>query len=346
MGRFGTVKGSARREPWGTSVELDDGLFRIRLNNPYGELLINSYAYRGPQMLVVVDPGWPWTLDALEVALRDLGLARSFEDVGAWLYTHTHIDHMGGAALLCDVSDAPHYAWAPVEQFTQKWHSFQDSYADWAPWGRVSFLDDDMEHLLRKRTETLQQRGELLLAVHGERVLHNFVGLQFGEQLVVDDLNFTFVDARGHDPYHGAYFEASRGWLFSGDVVIATPTPISAPMGDDLSLYEQSLDRLQALDASLLMPGHGVQRGGDLSLAFNRSREYQQHYRATALNVVQQATAPIDLYQIGLRSTPDRQPFERQSRWLVHLALLDTHLRKLVEDGVIERTAGPRYQMR
>lgn len=343
MSRFGTVKGSARREAWGTSVEVDEGLFRIRLDNPLGSLLVNSYAYKSAKSLLIFDPGWPWTLDALEAAVRDLGLAQSFVDVDAWIYTHTHIDHMGGAALLCDVSDAPHYAWSPVEQFASRWHTFQDAYADWSAWGRASFVGDELFTMLQTRNRALNRRGELLLGTHGERELHNFVGLEFGDRLAIADLQLDFIDARGHDPYHGAYFDASRGWLFSGDVVIATPTPISAPMGDDIYLYYASLDRLQGLNASLLLPGHGVQRGGDLALAFDRSRKYQDAVRDTALRVLSEATVPLNLLEVGLRSTPDHQPYEPQPRWLVHLALLDTHLRKLEDEGHVVRSIGPRW---
>ena len=345
MSRFGQVKGNARREAWGTSVEIGEGLFRVRLDNSLSQLMINTYVYRGPRELLVIDPGWPWTLDALEQALRDLGLARSFIDVDAWLYTHTHIDHMGPAALLAEFSDAPHYTWSRVEPFVHEWHSFQDRYANWTPWGQEAFLGDEMAAALQARTRLLEKRGELMLAQHGEKSVHNFVGLEFGQRFRMDDLELEFVDARGHDPYHGAFFERSRGWLFSGDVVIATPTPISPPMGDDIELYLQAIDRLEALDASLLLPGHGVQRGGELSLAFGRSRDYQHGYRDHALRLLEESSGPLDLLELGLRSTPNHQAFDAESRWLVHLALFDTHLRKLVADGVVERIDGPRYRL-
>lgn len=345
-GRFGEVRGGARREPWGTAVEIGEGLFRIRLDNPIGPLMVNSYAYRGANELVVVDPGWPWTLDALEHALRDLGLAQSFADVDYWLYTHTHIDHMGPAALLSEVSDAPHYTLAAVEPYVEEWHRFQDDSNDWTAWCYEAFVGtefgDDIAARNKRRREA---RVEFLVGAHGEKQVRNLRYLNFDEEFVVSDLRLRFVDARGHDPFHGAFHDLDRGWLFSGDVVIATPTPISAPMHDDLQLYLESLNRLEALDASLLLPGHGVQRSGDLTAVYARSRAYQTGYHDQLLQLLDMATEPLDLMAIGLRSTPDGKPYEGGARWVVHLALLDSHLGKLVREGVVERVEGPRYML-
>lgn len=347
MSRFGQIAGTARREAWGTSVELGDGgLFRLRLDNAVGQLMINTYVYRGAGELIVVDPGWPWTLDALEAALRDLGLARSFVDVDAWLYTHTHSDHMGAAALLGEVSDAPHITWSAVAEHVDRWHAFQDEVNDWTAWGYDAFEDRKFGEALQARTEQRRRAGiEFLLEAHGERRLRNFQPVEFGGQLKIADLTLQFVDARGHDPYHGAFHEVERGWLFAGDVVIATPTPICRAMNDDLDAYMASLDRLEALGAQMLLPGHGVQRAGELGAPFKRSRNYQHAYRQQILEILGNHTEPRTLLEIGLESMPGSQRYEGGARWVVHLGLLDTHLQKLVRDGMLNQTDGPRYQL-
>ena len=194
--------------------------------------------------------------------------------------------------------------------------------------------------------QTLQRRGEgieFLLDAHGEKPVRNLRYLEFDEEFAVSDLRLKFLDARGHDPYHGAFFEPERGWLFSGDVVIATPTPISVPMNDDLDLYMASLDRLAAVPTELLLPGHGVQRSGDLTAVYARSRSYQQAYRDQLMQLLDMSTEPLGLLAIGLRSTPDGKPYEGGARWYVHLALIDSHLRKLVREELVERVDGPRY---
>jgi len=172
-----------------------------------------------------------------------------------------------------------------------------------------------------------------------------FRSLEFGQSFRLGDLDLEFIDARGHDPYHGAFFERERGWLFAGDVVLATPTPIARAMNDELSLYEASLDRLEALDADLLLPGHGVQKRGDLDRAFERSRRHIAGYRKKVRSVLAERSEPVGLYEICLTLTPDRKPLEPISRWWVHLALVDSHLRQLVESGEVVVNDDPRYSL-
>ena len=65
------------RLDWGSAVRVDDGLWRIRLKNPRGTLQVNTYVHRGDGELAVIDPGWPWTIDALAEALSSMELAAS-----------------------------------------------------------------------------------------------------------------------------------------------------------------------------------------------------------------------------------------------------------------------------
>ncbi len=344
MGRFGNIKGTARREDWGTAVEVDDDLFRIRLKNPLGQLLVNSYVYRTASELIVVDIGWPWTLEALEEALRDLGLARSLGDVTAWLYTHSHVDHMGGAALLGDYSDAPHYVPAGLAPHLDRWHTFQDELAAWIDWADGAFDDSASRELVRRMNRDLVGAQGLMVEDHGERGIHDPKLVHFGDVVKVAGLELEFVDARGHDPHHGAFFERERGWLFSGDVVIATVTPINRSMGDDLDTYLASLERLRNLDARLILPGHGVQRGGDLEPMFDRSRGYHDELSARLIEILLDAPEPLGLLTLGLKTTGDGRPLEPSGRWLVQLSLIDSHLQKMMREGRVERVAGPRYK--
>src|SRR5690554_1953174 len=61
------------RKPWGSSVRIEDDLWRLRLKNPVGSLLVNTFVHRHRDTLAVIDPGWPWDLQLLEDALHDLG---------------------------------------------------------------------------------------------------------------------------------------------------------------------------------------------------------------------------------------------------------------------------------
>lgn len=317
------------RAEWGSAAQLADDLWRVRLKNPRGLLMVNTYVHRGASELVVVDPGWPWTLEALEVALSDMGVARRLTEVGRWLYTHAHIDHMGAAALLSRLSEAPHVAWQGLAEELDAWHAFQDRTNDWQGWAKQTFSAAEYAQL----EEMGSVGGGTMVGVYGAAGVANAELVGFGDELVAGDLRLRFVDARGHGPHHGAFFDAERGWLFSGDVVIAAPTPISRAMGDDLATYLASVDRLEALDASLLMPGHGLERDHELGRCFGRSRQLQDEIEQGVVAALEGAGGPLTAYEIALAATADGEVPTNRTRWFVQLALVDAHLHRLQQRG-------------
>lgn len=333
----------------GIAAQLTDSLWRLRLKNPLGHLLVNSYIYKTAHITAVIDPGWPWTLPLLESALRELQLAPSLRAVDRWLYTHSHIDHMGMASLLEQHSDAPQLAWSAMQPHFADWHGFQDRLNDWSGWVAQAFASPEREALLEAMARQSTSGGSRTMrGAFGEGALTRVTPFELGDVLELDDLKLQVLDARGHDPYHVAFFASERGWLFSGDAVLAVPTPITPSMGDDVGLYLETLDRLEPLPASLLMPGHGSQVIGreEVTRAVQRSRQMMLRYEAQALTALQGASGPVDLHTLGKLTSPDGEVMQPKTRWWVHLATLDAHLERLVARGevVCARDArGPLY---
>jgi glyoxylase-like metal-dependent hydrolase (beta-lactamase superfamily II) len=332
-------KEKIRKEKWGTSLRIADDLWRLRLRhpdgNPTGRIIVNTYVHRGGGELAVIDPGWPGTIDGLEAALADLGLAGDLSGVDRWLYTHAHIDHMGAAALLQARSRAPHTAWRGLRPVLSDWHRFQDDVSDWKPWIRSAFIDPHRSRLLDSR------RNHELRGAFGPRALERAELIEFGDSVRVGELNLEFIDARGHGPHHGAFFERERGWLFSGDVALAVPTPICRAMGDDLASYRESLARLEALPTALFLPGHGLHRRDRIDQVFERAREFVEQYARETAQILAAARTPLDLHELALRATPEHEPLTPTSRWWVHMALIDSHLHDLIAAGRAELLPGP-----
>lgn len=81
--------------------------------------------------------------------------------------------------------------------------------------------------------------------------------LAAGDQLHVDGATWEVIHAPGHSSDHLCFFRHDDRALLTGDVVIGLGTVVIAPPDGDLTAYLASLDRLAALDASVILPGHG-----------------------------------------------------------------------------------------
>ena len=338
------------RGAWGTAAWIDERWCRIRLKNPLGALMVNTIAYREQGTLLVIDPGWPWTLKALSESLRDLGLVptASLEHVTHFLYTHTHIDHMGGAALLSSRYGASHHYFEGIGRARlERWHAFQDELADWDAW-QLSVLAG--ERRLERQRE-IEQRGPkpTMVGTYGEGRVERAVAFKLGEELRFGSLRFEVHDASGHDPYHVALLDPDEGTLVSGDAILPMPTPITGVMGDDLGLYEATLKRLARLDAERMIPGHGTQVIGREAIAasIERSAGYVASYREGTLRALKARRGElVDLWSVAWEMRPDEEMKTRGVQWMAHVGLVQARLDRMVALGQVERVddgSGPRY---
>ena len=340
------------RGPWGSAAWIHDRCCRVRLKNPLGAMLVNTIIYRTPSSLVVIDPGWPWTLDALQQALIDLGLLKQdLDEVTHFVYTHTHIDHMGSAALLSWKTRATHHFLHDILPHTSQWHAYQDHLTDWDDWMLAQLVEPHRSEL-RETLSTMQRRPPMSqlfgpLSVNPQRIRTFHLGdsLHLGEELDLD-----VHDASGHDPHHVAFFEQRDRVLISGDALLAIPTPIMEIMGDDLASYEETLERLPKLPIEILLPGHGNQVMGkpQVEAHIARAIKYVTHYRDALRDHLDRQQAPADLWSIGLALRPDDSITSHHMRWWAHLGLLQARLTLMVKRGEarrFEEADGPRYGM-
>jgi glyoxylase-like metal-dependent hydrolase (beta-lactamase superfamily II) len=94
----------------------------------------------------------------------------------------------------------------------------------------------------------------------GEGGDHDFapdVVLPDGAVIEGDDWRLDAVHTPGHCANHLCFALAGTGVLFSADHVMAWSTTVVSPPDGDMAAYMRSLDRIAALDADLLLPGHG-----------------------------------------------------------------------------------------
>lgn len=219
--------------------------------------------------VVLVDAGYPGYADAVRESLDRIG--RRWSDVVAVLVTHGHVDHVGSLETLSIVRDVPVYAGA-----------------------------DELPNLRGERHESagprevrrhIAQRGVLPWAARIVRVgasepveVSGAVALDLLRQ--GDDGRLDLpgrpvpVATPGHTSGHTAYLLPDAGAVVSGDT-LCTGHALSAVEGPQLlpdwfdhdrAGVVASLDTLAALDADLLLPGHGALHRAPMAEAVGEAR--------------------------------------------------------------------------
>lgn len=81
------------------------------------------------------------------------------------------------------------------------------------------------------------------------------------------------VHTPGHAPGHLCLFEPESRVLVAGDMVASVGTILVEPRDGDMQLYLESLERMRALEPSVLLPAHGE----PIADADGKLREYRKH---------------------------------------------------------------------
>ena len=239
-----------------TPSKLADGL--VRLGTPY----VNWYLVSDGSGVTVVDAGVPGYRPQLEPGLALLG--HSLGDVRAILLTHSDGDHTGVATTLRDETGVPVHL-HPGD--TEAAHNRGAKKTD----------ESMLAELLRPGTYRLfwefGRNG-------GARppVLDNTVAIADGQELEVPGKP-RVIHTPGHTPGHVAYHFPGLGALFVGDL-LCTWHPTRGRRGAQLMAFNvstpasfESLGKIEALPAGLVLVGHGEPWTGGAGAAVEQARE-------------------------------------------------------------------------
>ncbi|MDX6739443.1 MBL fold metallo-hydrolase [Actinocorallia sp. A-T 12471] len=235
-----------------------------------GSPLISMFMYLvdTPRGLVLIDAGFDsrtaWT--ALLDGLRAAGTTPS--EITATVLTHNHPDHIGLADRLRAEGGAA-VAIHPLDCFAAQRAI------------RGGFLDQLARALLLAGVPDPERETMLdsarALAVHSESLVPDVL---LNEGDTVGD-GLEVLHTPGHTYGHIALRDHARGLVFTGDLLMPTGEPQLAPVsldGDDPGAeLAVSLDRIAALPAALVLPGHQYPiadhaRRGRAVLAEHRAR--------------------------------------------------------------------------
>ncbi|MBF6599881.1 MAG: MBL fold metallo-hydrolase [Dehalococcoidia bacterium] len=158
---------------------------------------------------------------------------RGFERLKYIFLTHHHYDHASGARRLREATGARIVVHRDEENLLL--HPDEES-------GDVEIPEDQQA----AREQARQWREEAAKATPDIR-------LADGDVLTVGALHLRAVHAPGHTAGHLCVFLEEERALFAGDNVLGVGTGVVRDMAE----YIRSLRKMQALDAALLLPGHG-----------------------------------------------------------------------------------------
>ena len=156
---------------------------------------------------------------------------------------------------------------------------------------------------------------------------HGWIPMVEGMRLTAGDRELRVIHTPGHAPDHVCLWDASRGELFAGDMVVRPGSVlIPAGRGGSLREYLASLRRMALLGPTRIYPGHGPVIDRPLEVI----EEYIEHRRIRENQVLEcladgvtDVDAIVGRLYVGLR-----EGLERAARMTV-LA----HLDKLREEG-------------
>lgn len=253
------------------------GVIRIPLPVPLHEIgATNAYLIQDDELgHLLVDPGIfrPELADGglgqLSAALIGKGIRLG--DIRAVLVTHPHIDHYGltGPVLSSTGGELWMHAAAPL-----------DFYAFRTPERERQRLRQilHMHGVEGDDVEDLAGLGVDDWAPYLHSVVEPTLPLWGGEQLTIGTRDFEVVYTPGHSRSHICLWSPADRFLISGDHLLPGITPpINFHHGiddDPLGQYLDGLERIEALDPVLVLPGHGrpFAGGGRRAAAVRQSK--------------------------------------------------------------------------
>lgn len=168
--------------------------------------------------------------------------------------------------------------------------------------------------------------AEKLAAIHRAPV-RRFPELADGDVVRAGNLNITALHTPGHSSDHLAFWLATDRAIFTGDLVLGKGSSMVTYPEGDVAAYLRSLDRLIALDPSMLFPGHWD--------PVNDAVRKLEEYRAHRLDREAQVRAELSRGAGTARELTERVYGKEVGEDLLVAAemTMRAHLQKLVDEG-------------
>jgi glyoxylase-like metal-dependent hydrolase (beta-lactamase superfamily II) len=306
-------------------------IYRIELPVPLPVKTVNAYLI-DEEPLTLVDPGIKTkeSYQVLEFSLRNRGC--QIRDIRRILLTHGHIDHYGQAKMISDASGADICIHKKDYERIRSIREFGTSLVSALIQNGTprDSLDEAMTYM------------EFAITRFADP-LDNVRFITDGEEISFENMGIRCIHCPGHSPGLICFYVEEQSILISGDHLLdeISPNPIidlshegPGPQSTSLKQYIESIRKIQDLNVSLVLPGHGVPIH-DFKGAVEKTLHHHEQRLSMVLSILSQGE--MTAYEISKTVFPGTESFE------VFLGVSEIvgHLRILVDEGkVVYRSEG------
>ncbi len=226
---------------------------RISVPTPYTVGPVNSYLIKN-RPFTLVDPG-PDTDEAKKALVKGLySFGVSLAEIDRVVITHSHTDHSGLARWIGDAAGAAVYV---HKLEVRKLQPDYDYYQERMPFFKEAGMPESL------LTEIMDDKDPVAKPLLPSS---NVIEVSGGESLEFEGGALEILHLPGHSGGHVCLYDRQGGRFLSGDFILAhiTPNPVMEADHSDfssripaLAQYLEGLDRLKAIDLSVILPGHG-----------------------------------------------------------------------------------------
>ncbi len=293
-------------------------IHRIELPVPFPVKTMNVYVV-DEEPITLIDTGVKTdiSLQVLKDSLRRLGYG--IEDIRRILITHGHLDHYGQAKRISALSGAEVYIHVEEHQMIQSRVQFRRTFASVLMQnGTPKDSVDTIMHYM----ESAQQLAEPLDDVHF---------INEGDEIRFQNMILRPIHCPGHSPGLICFYLEGESILFSGDHLLKeiSPNPIIKPpqKGGDprntsLTQYLNSIRKIEDLEVSLVLPGHGEPIQDFKRLLENIFRHHEQRFERVLSVLSQGEKTAYDISRAFFPNTKSFEVFLGVSEILGHLSIL------------------------
>jgi glyoxylase-like metal-dependent hydrolase (beta-lactamase superfamily II) len=245
-------------------------------------LFVNTYAVKTPLGLLLIDPGTARGAPLVHAAIRGW----SSDPIHTVVYTHGHFDHAFGLKPFIDEGNRPQIV--SQENLPARFHRYRLTHGLNEFINRRQFGIDNIQFPDTYDWPTLTFRDSL-----AQRI---------------GDLDVRYCPAKGETDDHCFIWLPQRGYLFCGDLIIWRSPNCGNPQKVQRYPVEwaEALERMAALEAEWLFPGHGLVVKGQAAVrrVLTETAQYLRGIIDQVLLRLNAGEAPDDIFH-AVNSDPE-----------------------------------------